>query len=78
MAESDGGAVTTGFIRNEDRHYLLLLDLDGKLRSFSKDRLSKVDIDRRSTMQSFDGVFDASELLDVVAYLATLRKESSR
>jgi len=29
-------------------------------------------------MQSFDGILDTTELEDVVAYLATLRKERSR
>ncbi len=78
VTTSGGGDTTTGFIRNDDRHTILLLDLDGNLRSFGKDELSKVEVDRRSTMQSFDRVFDGSELEDVVAYLATLRKESSR
>ena len=78
VTTSGGGDTTTGFIRNDDRHHLLLLDLDGNLRSFGKSELSKVEVDRHSMMQSYDGVFDAGELEDLVAYLATLRKERSR
>jgi putative heme-binding domain-containing protein len=78
VTPSNGGDTTTGFIRSDDRHHLLLLGLDGHLRSFRKDELSNVEVDRRSTMQSYDGFFDADELEDLVAYLATLRKDRSR
>ena len=78
LTTSGGSDTITGFIRNDDRHYLLLLDLDGNLRSFDKNELSAVELDRHSMMQSFDGIFDTTELEDVVAYLATLRKERSR
>lgn len=69
-----GGATTTGYLRNEDRHYLLLLDLEGKLRSFDKSGLQRVEKDRPSMMQSYDGTFDEAELDDLVAYLGSLRK----
>jgi putative heme-binding domain-containing protein len=78
VTTSNGGDTTAGFIRSDDRHHLLLLDLDGHLRSFRKDELSSVEVDRQSTMQSYDGFFDTDELEDLVAYLATLRKERSR
>jgi len=71
---SNGGVATTGYVRNEDRHYLLLLDLEGKLRTFEKSGLQKVAKDRRSMMQSYEGVFDDADLEDLVAYLASLRK----
>jgi len=71
---SNGGVATTGYVRNEDRHYLLLLDLEGKLRTFEKSGLQKVEKDRRSMMQSYEGVFDDADLEDLVAYLASLRK----
>ncbi|HLE71644.1 MAG TPA: c-type cytochrome [Vicinamibacteria bacterium] len=73
VSPSKGGVATTGYVRNEDRHYLLLLDLEGKLRTFEKSGLQKVEKDRRSMMQSYDGVFDDAELEDLVAYLASLR-----
>lgn len=77
VSPSGGGAATTGYVRNEDRHYLLLLDLEGKLRSFEKSGLRQVERDGGSMMQSYDGVFDAAELEDLVAYLASLRKARS-
>jgi len=77
VAEKRSGATTTGFLRNEDRHTILLLDLDGALRAFGKEELSSIEVDRRSTMQSFEGLFEASEVEDLVAYLATLRKASA-
>ena len=73
VSPSDGSIGTTGYVRNEDRHYLLLLDLEGKLRTFEKSALQQVEKDRRSMMQSYDGVFDDAELEDLVAYLASLR-----
>ncbi len=74
VSPSTGAAGTTGYVRNEDRHYLLLLDLEGKLRTFEKSGIQQVERERRSTMQSYDGVFDDAELEDLVAYLASLRK----
>ncbi|MGH9392223.1 MAG: c-type cytochrome [Vicinamibacteria bacterium] len=74
VSPSNGGVETTGYVRNEDRHYLLLLDLEGKLRTFEKSGLQQIEKDRRSMMQSYDGVFDDSGLEDLVAYLASLRK----
>jgi len=73
VSPSDGSIGTTGYVRNEDRHYLLLLDLEGKLRTFEKSGLQQVEKDRRSMMQSYEGVFDDAELEDLVAYLASLR-----
>lgn len=74
VSPSNGGVATTGYVRNEDRHYLLLLDLEGRLRSFEKSGFQRVEKERRSMMQSYDGVFDERELEDLVAYLASLRK----
>ena len=74
VSPSKGGVATTGYVRNEDRHYLLLLDLEGKLRTFEKSGLQKVEKDRRSMMQSYEGVFDDAELEDLVAYLASLSR----
>jgi len=76
--ETADGEIVTGFIRSDDRHWLLLLDLDGRLRSFPKDELKSVEVDRDSIMQSYEGLLEADEVEDLVAYLATLRKERSR
>lgn len=68
------GAKVSGFILNEDRHSLQLLDLEGNLRSFDKSALSSIERDRNSLMQSYDGVLDESEMNDLLAYLVSLRR----
>jgi putative heme-binding domain-containing protein len=75
--DASGGRVR-GFLLDEDRHSLQMLDFDGKLRSLRKDSLASYQIDRQSVMQSFAGIFDGKEMDDVVSYLAGLRGEVSR
>ena len=54
-----------GFALNEDRHSLQMLELEGRLRSFDKTRLESIDRSKGSLMQSYDGVFEESELDDL-------------
>lgn len=77
-AVATSGERSQGFLLDEDRHTLQILDFDGKLRSLKKADLRTYDVDRHSVMQSFAGVFDARELDDLVSYLTTLRNEVSR
>lgn len=71
---TEGGDDTSGFVLNEDRHSLQLLDLDGRLRSFDKAGLAAIERDSNSMMQSYDGVFDESEMDDLLSYLVSLRR----
>ncbi len=68
------GARTLGNVLNEDRHSLQLLDLRGKLRSFDKATLQTIERDPNSMMQSYDGMFDESEMEDLLSYLVSLRR----
>ncbi len=68
------GARTLGNVLNEDRHSLQLLDLRGKLRSFDKATLQTIERDPSSMMQSYDGMFDESEMEDLLSYLVSLRR----
>lgn len=68
------GRSALGFVLNEDRHTIQLLDFEGRLVSLDKQRLTTVTKDRNSTMPPFDGVFTESELDDLVAYLVSLRR----
>ena len=68
------GARTLGNVLNEDRHSLQLLDLRGTLRSFDKATLQTIERDPNSMMQSYDGVFDESEMEDLLSYLVSLRR----
>jgi putative heme-binding domain-containing protein len=72
------GGQTSGFLLDQDRHTLQILDFQGKLRSFERASLASVDVSRDSLMQSFEGVFDSKELDDIVSYLATLRPGAGR
>jgi hypothetical protein len=67
------GARTRGFLLDEDRHTVQLLDLDGALRSFSRQELASFETSRESIMPPYDGVFDERELKDLVSFLATRR-----
>ena len=71
-----GGERASGFVLNEDRHSVQLLSLEGELQSLDKEKLESLDRDENSLMQSYDGVFDDSELNDLLSYLVSLRPGS--
>jgi putative heme-binding domain-containing protein len=72
------GASSRGFLLDEDRHTIQILDLDGTLRSFSRGGLSKVETSRESIMPSYADVFGEGELDDLVSFLSTRRSGVSR
>jgi hypothetical protein len=72
------GESARGFLLDEDRHTLQILDLDGALRSFSREELSSVETTRESIMPSYADVFDEKELNDLVSFLSTRRSGASR
>jgi putative heme-binding domain-containing protein len=69
----DSGSRARGFLLDEDRHTIQILDLDGELRSFLRERLASVETSRESIMPSYASVFDEKELNDLVSFLATQR-----
>ena len=72
------GGSASGFIVNQDTHSLLLRDLSGRLRAFSKAELDDFRVSRDSMMQSYDRVFNDGDLADLLSYLALLRKERAK
>lgn len=72
------GARVRGFLLDEDRHTIQLLDLDGALRSFSRQELTSVETSRESIMPSYSEVFDERELNDLVSFLSTRRSGAPR
>ena len=72
------GARARGFLLDEDRHTVQILDLDGALRSFSREELANVETSRESLMPSYADVFDGRELNDMVSFLSTRRSRTSR
>jgi putative heme-binding domain-containing protein len=73
LVTKDGGRIT-GVRLNEDTFTIQVQDLNGGLHSFFKADLKELQRDTgKSPMPSFRGVFSASEVDDLVAYLASLR-----
>jgi putative heme-binding domain-containing protein len=70
------GREVRGIRINEDTFTLQLRDADNRIHSFRKQDLKELDRDPGgSLMPSFEGTFSASELDDLIAYLASLRGE---
>ena len=68
------GQRVTGFRANEDTFSIQVRELSGRVRSFLKDEVGDVRIDRtKSLMPRYQNVFTQSETDNVVAYLASLR-----
>jgi putative heme-binding domain-containing protein len=67
------GKRVRGFLLDEDRHSVQILDLDGVLRSFQRAELATVEISRESIMPSYVSTFDDRELDDLISFLATRR-----
>ncbi len=70
------GIKVTGIRLNEDTFTIQILEPSGKIVSFRKADLAK--LDKRpgeSPMPSYKTVFSASELQDLIAYLSSLRGE---
>jgi putative heme-binding domain-containing protein len=67
------GARARGFLLDEDRHTLQILDFDGALRSFPRSGLASVETSRESIMPSYEGVFAERDLNDLISFLATRR-----
>lgn len=72
------GARTRGFLLDEDRHTIQLLDLDGVLRSFFRQKLLSIETSRESIMPSYADVFDERRLNDLVSFLSTRRSGAPR
>lgn len=64
-----GGAAVTGTRLNEDTFTVQLRERGGRLRSFAKEDIAGLEIDRRSPMPSFQGKLTDAEFADLVAHL---------
>ena len=71
------GREVQGLRLNEDGFTLQLRDLDNRIHSFRKDEVREMKKDfAGSIMPSFASMFNASQLDDLVAYLASLKGKS--
>ena len=73
----EDGSVVEGLRRGEDTFSLRIMDVDENLWSFSKGSVQSYERDENSSMPSVDGTMSASEVVDVVAYLFSLRPEDN-
>ena len=58
---------------NEDTYTVQIIDDQGRLRSFDKDRLQQFTVHTESPMPAYGDEFDEQELADVLAYLVSLK-----
>jgi cytochrome c oxidase cbb3-type subunit 3 len=71
---SDGSEVDA-VILNEDTYSIQIMDEDERLLSFRKENLKAIRKGEVSAMPSYQDTLSESELDDLIAYLASLRKE---
>ncbi len=69
------GSTIRGVVLNQDDYSIQLRDLGGELRSFLKNEVREVQIQKESLMPSYRAAFSETELNDLVAYLNSLRGE---
>lgn len=76
-AVDKNGKTYSGIRLNEDSYTIQLLDVNENLHSLAKKDLQTLTIDKRkSRMPAYAGVFKASELDDLVAYLYSLQRNA--
>jgi putative heme-binding domain-containing protein len=75
VVTADGQRIT-GVAKNEDTFSIQLLDTDQKLQLFLKDRVKEVIHERKSLMPIYsEQMLDTRALLDLLAYLNTMRND---
>ena len=72
IVTNDGERVN-GRRLNEDTYTVQIIDDQGRLRSFDKDRLQQFTVHTESPMPSYEDLLDEQELADVLAYLVSLK-----
>lgn len=75
-ARTKSGQTVTGIRLNEDMDSFQIREASGRLRSLWKAEVASYEIIHTSPMPSFKGKLQASELEDLVAYLASLRTQT--
>jgi cytochrome c oxidase cbb3-type subunit III len=68
------GRNRTGFVMNQDSYAVQLLDFDAGLLTMQRSDIKDFGIDRSSIMPSYKGKLSEAELDDLVAFLASLKR----
>jgi putative heme-binding domain-containing protein len=76
-ARTKTGETVTGIRMNEDMTSFQIRESSGRLRSLWKTDLASYEIVRTSPMPAFKGKLGASDLGDLIAYLASLRAQTN-
>jgi putative heme-binding domain-containing protein len=71
----ENGESYAGFLKNEDTHYVQILEFKKGLISLPKHDFKKFDIDKTSIMPSYKSKLAEGEVNDLVAYLWSLRRQ---
>lgn len=69
------GEILRGLRLNEDTHSIQMMDVNETLHSFWKRDVGEVKGERISLMPSYEGILEARQLEDLVAFLYTLRRK---
>ena len=76
-AQTKSGQTISGRRLNEDTFSIQLIDDSANLVSLAKADLTEFALDKKSAMPPYGGVLNESEITDVLAYLATLRRKGT-
>ncbi|MDO7565291.1 MAG: c-type cytochrome [OM182 bacterium] len=71
------GVSRTGLRMNEDSFSIRIMDADAQLWSYPRNTLSRIVRSEESTMPSYAARFDDAQIDDLVAYLYSLRPETT-
>jgi alcohol dehydrogenase (cytochrome c) len=76
VVTSDGASIQ-GKLLNQDAFSIQLMTPDEHLKSYLKSQLREFSIVQKGLMPSFEGTLNASQIADIVAFLGTLKGETS-
>ena len=73
----ENGESYSGFLKNEDTHYVQILDFKRGLLSLPKQDFKRFDIDKSSIMPSYKGRLAEAEVGDLLSYLWSLQRQGT-
>jgi putative heme-binding domain-containing protein len=71
----NNGKSYSGFVMNEDTHFVQMLDFSKGLQSLRRSDFKSFDMDKNSSMPSYKGTLTGQEVDDLVSYLWSLKRQ---